>query len=276
MFQPFRSVKGKKSKRWAVLIWAPTFLFLVATLVGCDLKEIFRPQGGPPKALDPKSGTAEPAGSIMTANEKFKFHRWIVSEMQEQIFARANSAETDINGWANVLSQRGSIEGVYHGLVLSSEYGAMEKGRPTAKAVRFFAQEMAALDHPNSNDAVDEVRVSREKYAKENMNTPLFTLKKILGEKILNETNSRKNDRVGLAAWYSSFAARWTKTGVSFGLPQRDKSDEAFHFKWANDNNLGMIQWELLNRVHRVMNAYGDITPAPTPSASPAPTPAGK
>lgn len=163
------------------------------------------------------------------------------------------------------------MEGVYHGLILSSEYTALEKGRAPTKAVRFFAQEMAALDFPNLNDTTPEVKAAAEKYAQEHLNTPLFSLKKLLGEKVLKEANNRKADRDGLAAWYSSFVARWVKTGVPFGLPQRDKPEEAFHYTWAKENNLGMIQWELLNRVHRVMNAYGEVAPV-----KPQATPAGK
>jgi hypothetical protein len=101
------------------------------------------------------------------------------------------------------------------------------------------------------------------------MGTSLFTLKRILGEKVLQEANKRKDDKDGLAAWYASFVSRWVKIGVPFGLVQRNREDEAFHFRWAKENNLGMVQWELLNRVHRVMNSFGGLAPVPSPVASP-------
>jgi hypothetical protein len=46
-------------------------------------------------------------------------------------------------------------------------------------------------------------------------------------------------------------------------MAQRNKTDEIFHFNWAKENKLGMIQWELLNKVHRLMNAYGGIGASP-------------
>lgn len=267
---------GLKREKWVGLKMAPTFLFLSLTLHGCDWKELFRPQGGPKKVDEQKNKAAEPVNSLLTSGQKFSFHRWLVTEMQEQIFARPSKGKADVDAWANVLSQRGSIEGVYHGLILSSEYAELERGRTNMKVVRFFAQEMAALDHPNSNDAVEAVRISREAYAKEHMESSLFTLKRILGEKVLKEANIRKADRERLAAWYSAFVGRWAKMGVSFGMPQRDRDDEAFHFNWAKDNNLGMIQWELLNRVHRVMNSYGGIERPKAPTSAVTPSPADK
>jgi hypothetical protein len=261
-----------KSRKWASSRRAPAFFFLVVaiSLPGCDWKEILRPQGAPKKLDEVSNKAVEAKNGLMTAGEKLRFHRWIVSEMQEQIFSKPAKSAADIEGWANVLSQRGSMEGVYHGLILSSEYAALETGKAPTRAVRFFAQEMASLDFPNLNDGSPEVKAAREKYAQEHLNTPLFSLKRLLGEKVLKEANSRNADREGLAAWYSSFVARWVKTGVPFGLPQRDKPEEAFHYNWAKENNLGMIQWELLNRVHRVMNAYGDLPPVKPQAVIPA------
>lgn len=67
--------------------------------------------------------------------------------MQEQIFARPAKDQVAAAGWANVLGQRASIEGVYHGLILSSEYMALEKGNAAdIKVLRFFGNEMAMLE----------------------------------------------------------------------------------------------------------------------------------
>lgn len=272
-----RTMAGKWVSRYA----APTFFILVLSLSGCDWLAPLRPKGSAVKKPDEQTEkSAEPSGEVMTQGEKLGFHRWLVKEMQEQIFARASRGNEDVNGWANVLSQRGSIEGVYHGFVLSSEYNALERGKADVKALRFFAQEMAILDYPNAKDTDDSIRLAAEKYAKEYMGVPLFTLKRVLGDKIIKESNARRADKDRLAAWYAPSVSRWARMGVSFGLPERDKPDEAFHFRWAQENNLGMIQWELLNRVHRVMNNYGGVAvSAPAATAAPAPvsaTPAGK
>lgn len=246
-------------RKWVGRRTAPTFLLLgiFLGLTACDeLKRIMRPELRSAKVDDRVDKAAEPA-EAMTPEERFSFYRWLVVEMQQQIFSRPGVE--GIDEWANVLSQRGSIEGVYHGLILSSRYAAAETGKADLKAVRFFAQEMAALDHPNLKDSDEKVRISREAYAKRAMGHSVFTLKRLLGEKILQQSHERRLDKDRLAAWYAAFAARWAGSGVSFGMKQRNLTEEAFHYRWAQRNTLGMIQWELLNRAHRILNAYGGI-----------------
>lgn len=257
-----RFTEGKKQMKWVSLKLAPTLFFLVLA-TGCDWREILRPQSLVKKAPDEHSEkSADPSNEMMTAGEKFAFHRWLVSEMQMQIFAKSGPQAPDVNGWANVLSQRGSIEGVYHGLVLSADYSALEKGKAPTKAVRFFAQEMAALDHPNSAEGAPELREAAEKYARAHFDTPLFTLKRLMGERILEEAKARKDDKSKLASWYSSFASNWVKEGVDFGAAKRNDPSAPFHFKWAQENNLGMVQWEMLNRMHRIFNSHGGVAVA--------------
>jgi hypothetical protein len=196
---------------------------------------------------------------MLSPAEKLGFHRWLVSEMIEQVLGRPAKNKSEVEGWANVLAQRGSVEGVYHGIVLSTEYTQLEKGQADVKALRFFAHEMAMLDSPASNEEDPKIKTGSEAYAKANMATPLFTMKRELGEKLIREADKRKDNKETLAAWYGALAARWARQNVDFGLPQRNKADEIFHFNWAKENNLGMIQWELLNKIHRLMNAYGGV-----------------
>lgn len=274
-----KSGLGSQNKKWAHLWMAPTFLLLCFSLTACDL---LKPAAKAPQKKDPNSESSADtsATEYMSKGEKFAFHRWLVTEMLEQVYAKPPLSDEVVNNWANVFSQRGSMEGVYRGMVQSTDYFALETGRADLKALRFFAQEMAAMDHPNNKDSDEVVKATAEKYAREYMGKPLFTLKRVLGDRVLDESSSRKADKDRLATWYANFVGRWAKAGISFGMAQRDKPDEAFHFKWAKDNNLGMLQWELLNRVHRVLNEYGGVAPAAAPKAAEAPakpaTPAGK
>lgn len=254
---------------------------------GCDLLDAFKPASSSNKlpsqaAQDPKSLLASKEavpGSGISAKEKFAFHRWLVTEMQEQIFSRPVKNSADSEGWANVLSQKGSIEGVYHGFVLSSEYFALEKGKAAnIKALRFYGTEMAMMDFPASPENDPKVQAAASRYVKDKMQETVYTLKRELGERILHEAEKRKTDNEKLAAWYAGIAIRWIKQDVSFGLPQRNTNDEVFHFNWAKNNSFGMLEWELLNREHRIFNQLGGIavtSPASAPSA-PAANPAHK
>lgn len=260
---------------------------LGASLAGCDLLEMLKPgmnlSHGKPSTDTSVDSPIAAAG--MTARERSGFHRWLVTEMQEQIFARPLKDKSESVGWANVLSQRGSIEGVYHGFVLSTEYLNLEQAKKPAdvKALRFFGLEMALLDLSYAPETDERVRSASAKYVSDNLNTSIFTLKRELGERIVREADKRKNDPEKLAAWYSGIAARWAKLDVPFGLAQRNNKDEVFHFNWAKENTLGMIEWELLNREHRILNHLGGIAvpepvkavPAEAPVVSP-PAPAPK
>jgi len=257
----------------------PVLLFLLA---GCDLLDLVRPAAFRPKG--PAIESAEsPAMRMKSQREKFVFYKWLVTEMQEQIFARPPRNAADAGGWANVLTQSGSIEGVYHGFVLSTDYLALEQSKKPAdvKALRFYGLEMALLDYPYALESDEKVQAAAAKYVQSNMTTSIYALKRELGERILREAVKRKVDAEKLAAWYSGIVARWTKLDIPFGLPQRNEKSEAFHFEWAKENTLGMLEWELLNREHRILNQLGGIAPAAAPvkAAPPAPkpvNPAGK
>jgi hypothetical protein len=80
-----------------------------------------------------------------------------------------------------------------------------------------------------------------------------------MGERILAELEKRKADRAKLADWYSTLVIRWLQTDVSFGMLSRNRDDVEFHRNWAKENSFGLIQWELLNRVHRILNQKGGV-----------------
>ena len=258
-----KQVSGKGVYLFAAYLF---LMFTACDLLGSEKGRILA------AAQENQKNQAPEPDAIMSPGEKMNFHRWLVTEMMEQVYAKPFAKDNkEIGGWANVFSQRGSVEGVYHGLILSSDYTALEKGKADARALRFFALEMAMLNNPILNEQDPKIKAASAEFAKEDLGTSIFTLKRVLGEKVLAEAEARKNDKEKLAAWYSAMAARWAKLKVPFGLPQRDKTDEVFHFNWAKENNLGMIEWELLNKAHRLMNHYGNLNAAAAP-----PSPAGK
>lgn len=230
---------------------ASAYFIFAAAITACE------PQQKPAELI--RSPSAEPASSIMSPAEKRSFYRWLVNEMQEQIFLRPAKNKADTDAWINIFAQGASIEGVYHGLVLSSDYAAMERGKANVQALRWFAAEMSNLENPLLKESDPAAKASVEKFAKEHLSASLFTLKRELGEQLLAEIDKRKNDREKLSDWYSSLAVRWARTDVSFGMPSRNKSDLGFHKAWAKENSLGLIQWEVLNRAHRILNNKGGV-----------------
>lgn len=225
----------------------------------------------PPAASKPSSNNVEKSATSITSDgEKKAFFRWLVNEMQEQIYLRPMKSKANLEGWTNIFSQGASIEGVYHGMVLSSEYTAMENGHADLKAVRFFAQEMAELEvgalkekSKNSAEWEPALKRSSERYVKEHAQDSIYTLKRVLGERLLSEIEKKKTEKTKLADWYASLTIRWIKLDIPFGMKQRNNSDEDFHRNWAKENSFGFLQWEVLNRAHRILNQLGGISVSP-------------
>lgn len=83
----------------------------------------------------------------------------------------------------------------------------------------------------------------------------IFTLKRAIGTLALENLELRRADREALAEWYASLVLRLSVYGVDFGLKQRNDPDPAFHRAWARRAPFDRIEWEVLNRYHRVFNA---------------------
>lgn len=83
----------------------------------------------------------------------------------------------------------------------------------------------------------------------------IYTLKRVLGEEALKVIAARKPDPEKFAEWYGKWVVRMAGRQVDFGLALRNKADEAFHREWAKSASPDRLSWEVLNRLHRVLNA---------------------
>ncbi len=210
------------------------------------------------KNLNQSVTSAEPLMQFKTDTDRQRFYSWIAREMVQQVFLQEPKSNGEVASWANVLLQGGSIEGIYHGLVLSNDYSNLERGTASVKAVRFFASETVALKDLSLDQKEFESRSSR--LVQENINASLFSLKRQMGEQVLQEINVRKKDKVAFADWYAKIVLRWNDQGISFGLAERNKADFDFHKNWALNHPMELVEWELLNRVHRIFNQLSGIS----------------
>ncbi|MBY0470272.1 hypothetical protein K2X30_03825 [bacterium] len=87
----------------------------------------------------------------------------------------------------------------------------------------------------------------------------IYTLKRYLASQALRvirqkSTQANKSPEI-LAQWYSHWVAHLVKNRkVDFGLELRNRPEEEFHFKWAMEADTDILTWEVLNRVHRLLN----------------------
>ena len=173
----------------------------------------------------------------------------LLHEMYKVVFDHEPADRGEFGNLVDSMNQGASLEGMYNGFVHSSEYARLEESGTQAspgaskyflEEVRIFGKELtpkAQLDDPGA--------ISR---------SSIYALKRILGDEALKVIWSKKTSTENLAAWYSLFAVHSAEKGVDFGIPLRNKSDDAFHRAWAKTASSDSLEWEVLNRVHRLLN----------------------
>jgi len=125
----------------------------------------------------------------------------------------------------------------------AGDASAGSPGNPGVTEVEFGK---AAESAPTGDEA---------KYMRIFSGASIFTLKRVLGDEMLRLIAQKLKDPKALRDWYGKWAARMCGENVDFGLPQRNLTDAAFHSKWAASADHDRLIWEVLNRVHRVLNA---------------------
>lgn len=125
-----------------------------------------------------------------------------------------------------------------------------------AKDLTFPALEAKRPSPPVSPEAAQaEAPVAAEAPEAVFARASFFNLKRVLGAEALKVFHAKKADRAALSSWYGKFAARMAGRGVDFGIPLRNKADEGFHTQWAMQASEDQLVWEVLNRLHRLLNA---------------------
>lgn len=98
------------------------------------------------------------------------------------------------------------------------------------------------------------IRPLAEKYSKQFVGASIFTLKRVIGDEAIKTIDALDQYPGKVALWYSKWVVRICQRKVDFGLALRNKADEGFHYKWALETSVDRIKWEVLNRLHRVLN----------------------
>lgn len=253
----------------------------------------------------------QPAPSVDLATTTRRNAELLV-EMYRVIF-RAEPADRQIfASYVDSMNQGASLEGIYNGFAHSSEYRELESKHPGASkaALDAFSEELASLEAelraPTVFDAHSAEPLARPvdpgaggteavEFSKDTSKKPapsptaqasdeiervfqhasVFTLKRVLGDEALKVIAAKREKAEDLSRWYGRFAARMAMRGVDFGVPLRNKADEAFHRQWASASGEDRLSWEVLNRVHRLMNGLDRPAAQAAPSPSPLATKSG-
>jgi ABC-type uncharacterized transport system permease subunit len=213
----------------------------------------------------------------------------IFNEMIQVIFETPLKDQNIYESYLGSFSQGASLEGVYNGLTHSNQYRELEKtSQPaTAPALRFFSEQMSFIQkqiktpmdlRPELAQPLAEVsyptgqeidlpkkileKKSRQKSKVDDVeeisalfkNASFLTLKRILGDAALRLLSESAVDPLILSELYGKWSASLAERNVNFGLKLRNETNAEFHTAWAKVNPLDRLSWEVLNRIHRVMN----------------------
>jgi hypothetical protein len=269
-------MKFRFHQRLQLLVMALPLL-VGASVSGCkgitdDLKEVttaFRPDPAPtPQASLPP--LQQP--SLRTAE-------WL-REMIEVIYALPLEKAYELTGdqsglepwfwsWANVMEQGASVEGVYHGLILSGAYQQLEKNDKNPVNIDVFKNFVNLLDiiqselpertefetgFKSATTSAEWIAHYQSLFKSKNK----YVLKRVLGGEVLKLASvafSSPERQKGFLAFYLRFVGLTGKMHNDFGHIERNKKEALFHSQWYLKASRDQVTWELLNRIHRLLNS---------------------
>jgi hypothetical protein len=265
-------------------------LALLLGLAGCDGATlpggIPNPFAKPQPSAKPVAATPSPSTPVSmfdVIQAKKRANAGLLREMMLVVFMKQPKDVAEFNSYLSVLQQGATFEGIYNGFTHSSTYRQLEitNRGATPIALKTFGEELAALeadlpqateftaasalplakpvmpefvpDRPTPSAAPAKV-LTAEEYSHLFVGASIFTLKRVLGDEALKVVATKKDFPGKLALWYSDWVVKMCGRGVDFGLPDRNRADAEFHNGWALRATLDQLEWEVLNRVHRILN----------------------
>jgi len=116
-----------------------------------------------------------------------------------------------------------------------------------------FSQKNKVDNQKKNNKKIPQEQL-KEKYISLFVGASIFTLKRVLADEALKVMEYKSEYPEKFALWYSLWAVRMAEYEIDFGLKQRHSRDDNFHYKWALKADSDRLKWEVLNRVHRILN----------------------
>lgn len=261
---------------------APTRSWLLEHFEAYRTAQAPTPSARPPSPLPSESVTARQ----VRANAEL---------LQEMLSVVTLKAPVDASRFGNIvdtMNQGASLEGIYNGLVHSADYRGQEEGYfgSSAEALDAFAVQLAYVEaafpkprefdgsatHPLAMidptdlspsqslepvmrlpaESAKDVKALAIAYRKHFAGASVYILKRVLADEALRLIALKQTEGPkALQEWYGEFVERAAELKVDFGLPLRSRADRAWHVKWAETAGMDRLEWEVLNRLHRIVNA---------------------
>lgn len=205
-------------------------------------------------------------------------HQELFLEIYRVVYLK-EPGSAKVEQFTAALSQGASLEGLYNGFTHSDEYRNLEAtgDQVSAAGLKNFVEILIQLEAelpsrsvfnrssalplptllPSQLSEVDsdlQADLKGEELIKLFEHASFYTLKRVLGDEALKVIAMKKLNSEKLAFWYATWVVQMASRNTDFGLALRNRPDKNFHHQWAKSTSIDRIIWEVLNRVHRVMN----------------------
>jgi hypothetical protein len=249
-------------------------------------KELFRDldEEGKKKLVE----TLSPEQSMIIKKQKIRGE--VLKEMYQVVLQKEPQDLEEFSGYREAMVQGATFEGIYNGFTHSSNYRLLEMHHPGSglETVRLFAEELEILErelsdktlfhsksalplpvlenpaYSLSQQAIYQGRTEAKKiykgkeavdyYTRVFYMASMYTLKRVLGDEAMKVVDLKRANQNDLARWYGNWAATLAHKKIDFGLTLRNNTDAEFHYQWALSVPEDLLRWEVLNRLHRLIN----------------------
>lgn len=181
---------------------------------------------------------------VLKSDLEAKFYYIFIKEIYE-VTKQLKPSEGEVSIKMNILSQGGTREGIYHSLVLDSNYGKMENDEKLLK--------------PNAADFAVYFyeRYIGKKISKENLRgMNIYTVKRLMADKALDIIDAYGDNREDLEKWYAVLSSDLaSKFPLAWTSKLRKETSSVIHKSWASRVPVEHIKSESLIKIHTAMNS---------------------
>lgn len=233
-------------------------IFLLVA-IGCNKLKTSKPKleiNLPPISQRTQEVGAQLTSPILKQTEfdklsKDKKNKYQMAYIQEvfQATRRIEATDIELSKWFNVITQNGSREGIYRGLVLDLYYQRLEGESHTSNiaAAAFTKEYMSTFLSQKFNEKVlKDVNV--------------FSLKRVVSEKSLATIDVLRLNEIELYNWYALVSAYLAQNyGTYLNNKIRTEKNPEVHYNWANSVPEQHIKSEIVLKLHMIYNGLNQI-----------------
>jgi hypothetical protein len=164
--------------------------------------------------------------------------------LAHEIVTTLHGDPRSIQGWANVLSQGASIEGIIRGIILSTEYERLENQAPKARSKQ-IERLIQLAELMKWSLPPDEIR-------KKGITMSALTLARIATERCLRfyEETRFKKDFKAAEELYLNLVKWGIREGLHLKLPERMNPNLEYHRSWYRNAREDFRIWESVYRIY--------------------------